>query len=323
MSLKPVANRLSELLGVPVKMAADVIGDDATGLSKDLKPGEIMLLENLRFHKEEEKNDPAFAKKLADMADIFVSDAFGTVHRAHASTEGVAHYLPAVSGFLLAKELAELGGALNNPKRPFVTILGGSKVSDKLGVIKNLLEKADTLLIGGGMAFTFLKAMGKEIGKSICEDTELDYAREMMAKAEKNGVSLLLPVDAVVAPEFSAEAKPTVVSVDSIPADQMGLDIGPMSSEIFAGSIRSAGTVIWNGPMGVFEFPSFAAGTIAVAKAMAESSAITIIGGGDSAAAVNQFGFADKMTHISTGGGASLEFLEGIELPGVVCLLDK
>lgn len=323
MSLKPVANRLSQLLGTPVKMATDVIGDDATKLAKDLKAGEIMLLENLRFHKEEEKNDPAFAKKLADMADVFVSDAFGTVHRAHASTEGVAHYLPAVSGFLLAKELAELGGALNNPKRPFVTILGGSKVSDKLGVIKNLLEKADTLLIGGGMAFTFLKAMGKEIGKSICEDTELDYAREMMAKAEKNGVSLLLPVDAVVAPEFAAEAKPSVVSVDAMPADQMGLDIGPMTAEVFAGSIKSAGTVIWNGPMGVFEFPSFAAGTIAVAKAMAESGAITIIGGGDSAAAVNQFGFADKMTHISTGGGASLEFLEGIELPGVVCLLDK
>ncbi len=323
MSLKPVAARLAELLGTPVKMASDVIGEDAAKLAKELKPGEIMLLENLRFHKEEEKNDPAFARKLADMADIFVSDAFGTVHRAHASTEGVAHYLPAVSGFLLAKELSELGGALNNPKRPFVAILGGSKVSDKLGVIRNLLEKADTLLIGGGMAFTFLKAQGKEIGKSICEDTELDYAREMMQKAEKNGVSLLLPVDAVVAPEFSADAKPSVVSVDSMPSDQMGLDIGPMTAEVFAGSIKNAGTVIWNGPMGVFEFPAFAAGTIAVAKAMAESGAVTIIGGGDSAAAVNQFGFADKMTHISTGGGASLEFLEGIELPGVVCLLDK
>ena len=323
LSLKPVAKRLSELLGKPVKMAGDVIGEDATKLAKELNPGDIMLLENLRFHKEEEKNDPAFARKLAATADIFVSDAFGTVHRAHASTEGVAHFLPAVSGFLLAKELSELGGALSDPKRPFVTILGGSKVSDKLGVIRNLLDKADTLLIGGGMAFTFLKAQGKEIGKSICEDSALDYAREMIAKAEKNGVSLLLPVDAVVAPEFSADAKPSVVSVDAIPQDQMGLDIGPMTAEIFTGSIKGAATVIWNGPMGVFEFPTFASGTIAVAKAMAESDAITIIGGGDSAAAVNQFDFADKMTHISTGGGASLEFLEGIELPGVVCLLDK
>jgi len=323
LSLKPVAKRLSELLGKPVKFAKDVIGEDALRLAAELKPGEIMLLENLRFHKEEEKNDPEFAKKLASMAEIFVSDAFGTVHRAHASTEGVSHYLPAVSGLLLAKELEALGGALNNPKRPFVTVLGGSKVSDKLGVIRNLLTKADTLLIGGGMAYTFLKAQGKEIGKSICEDEQIPYALEMLELAKKNGVSLLLPVDTVVAPEFSADAKPTLVSCDSIPADQMGLDIGPMTAEIFAGAIKEAGTVVWNGPMGVFEFPAFASGTVAVAKAMAESSAFTIIGGGDSAAAVNQFGFADRISHISTGGGASLEFLEGIELPGVACLLDR
>jgi len=323
LSLKPVAKRLSELLGIPAKMAGDVVGEDAQGLAAALKPGEVMLLENLRFHKEEEKNDSGFAKKLASMADIYVSDAFGTVHRAHASTEGVSHFLPAVGGLLLARELEALGGALNSPKRPFVTILGGSKVSDKLGVIKNLLEKADTLLIGGGMAYTFLKAQGREIGKSLCEEDQIPYAREMLEKAAKNGVSLLLPVDTVVAPEFSAEAKPTVVPCDAIPSDQMGLDIGPMTAEIFASSIRTASTVVWNGPMGVFEFPAFASGTLAVAKAMAEASAVTIIGGGDSAAAANQFGFADKISHISTGGGASLEFLEGIELPGVACLLDK
>jgi phosphoglycerate kinase len=282
-----------------------------------------MLLENLRFHKEEEKNAPEFARKLASMADIFVSDSFGTVHRAHASTEGVAHFLPAVCGLLLARELAALGGALDNPKHPFVTVLGGSKVSDKLGVIRNLLTRADTILIGGGMAYTFLKAQGKEIGKSICEDEQIPYALEMLEAAANNGVSLLLPVDTVVAPEFSAEAEPALVSSDAIPDDQLGLDIGPMTAEIFAGAIKEAGTVVWNGPMGVFEFPAFAAGTIAVAKAMAESSAYTIVGGGDSAAAVNQFGFADKMSHVSTGGGASLEFLEGKELPGVACLLDR
>lgn len=323
LSLKPIAKRLSERLGRPVKMAGDVIGDDAVSMAAALKLGEVMLLENLRFHKQEEKNDPEFAKKLASMADIFVSDAFGTVHRAHASTEGVSHFLPAVSGLLLAKELEALGGALNHPKRPFVTILGGSKVSDKLGVIRNLLEKADTILIGGGMAYTFLKAQGKEIGKSICEDEQIPYARQMLETAAKRGVSLLLPVDTVVAPEFSAEAEPTLVSCDAMPPDQLGLDIGPMTAEIFAGSIKAAATVVWNGPMGVFEFPAFAAGTIAVAKAMAETSAFTIIGGGDSAAAVNQFGFADSISHISTGGGASLEFLEGIELPGVACLLDN
>jgi len=308
LSLRPVAKRLSERLGRPVKFAKDVIGDEAKSLAAALKPGEIMLLENLRFHKEEEKNAPEFARKLASMADIFVSDSFGTVHRAHASTEGVAHFLPAVCGLLLARELAALGG---------------SKVSDKLGVIRNLLTRADTILIGGGMAYTFLKAQGKEIGKSICEDEQIPYALEMLEAAANNGVSLLLPVDTVVAPEFSAEAEPALVSSDAIPDDQLGLDIGPMTAEIFAGAIKEAGTVVWNGPMGVFEFPAFAAGTIAVAKAMAESSAYTIVGGGDSAAAVNQFGFADKMSHVSTGGGASLEFLEGKELPGVACLLDR
>jgi phosphoglycerate kinase len=323
LSLRPVAKRLSERLGRPVKFAKDVIGDEAKSLAAALKPGEIMLLENLRFHKEEEKNAPEFARKLASMADIFVSDSFGTVHRAHASTEGVAHFLPAVCGLLLARELAALGGALDNPKHPFVTVLGGSKVSDKLGVIRNLLTRADTILIGGGMAYTFLKAQGKEIGKSICEDEQIPYALEMLEAAANNGVSLLLPVDTVVAPEFSAEAEPALVSSDAIPDDQLGLDIGPMTAEIFAGAIKEAGTVVWNGPMGVFEFPAFAAGTIAVAKAMAESSAYTIVGGGDSAAAVNQFGFADKMSHVSTGGGASLEFLEGKELPGVACLLDR
>ncbi len=323
LSMKPVAKRLSELLGIPVKLSKDVIGEDSRSLAADLKPGEIMLLENLRYHKEEEKNDPGFAKKLAEMADVFVSDAFGTVHRAHASTEGVSHFLPAVSGFLLDRELTVLGGALNSPKRPFVAILGGSKVSDKLGVINNLLEKADTILIGGGMAYTFLKAQGKEIGKSLCELDRLDYARDVMAKASQKGVSLLLPVDSVIASEISDTAESSTVPSDSIPQDKMGLDIGPMTAEIFAGSIKSAGTVIWNGPMGVFEYPAFASGTVAVAKAMADSEAITIVGGGDSAAAVGKFGFEDKISHISTGGGASLEFLEGIDLPGVVCLLDK
>ncbi len=322
-SMKPVAKMLSDLLKKPVKLSKDVIGEDAFALAGALQPGEIMLLENLRFHKEEEKNDPGFAKKLASMADVFVSDSFGTAHRAHASTEGVSHFLPAVSGFLLDKELTALGGALNNPKRSFVTILGGSKVSDKLGVINNLLEKADTILIGGGMAFTFLKARGYSIGASICEDEKLDYAKEVMNKALNCGVSILLPLDVVVASEISDSAEASVVSIDSIPSDSMGLDIGPMTAEVFAGSIKTAGTVIWNGPVGVFEYPSFASGTLAVAKSMAETEAITIVGGGDSAAAINKFGFDDKMTHISTGGGASLEFLEGKELPGVACLLDK
>lgn len=323
LSLAPVAEKLSQLLGKPVKMAKDVIGADAKALAAGLQPGEIMLLENVRFHKEEEKNDPAFAKELASMAELFVSDAFGTVHRAHASTEGVSRYLPAVSGFLVAKELKLLGGALDEPKRPFVAILGGSKVSDKLGVISNLLDKADSLLIGGGMAYTFVKAMGGSIGKSLCEEDRLDYAREMIEKAKKNGVKLLLPADSVAAAEFSADAQPHTVASDKIPDDLMGMDIGPEAARTYGEEVRAAGTVVWNGPMGVFEFANFSKGTIAVAQAMADSDAVTIIGGGDSAAAAQQFGFADKITHISTGGGASLEFLEGIELPGVACLLDK
>jgi len=323
MSLAIVADRLSQLLDKPVKMAKDVIGEDAKALAKDLKPGEIMLLENVRFHKEETKNDPEFAKELADMAEIYVSDAFGTVHRAHASTEGVSHYLPAVSGFLVAKELEVLGGALDEPKRPFVAILGGSKVSDKLGVINNLLDKADVLIIGGGMAYTFLKAQGGTIGKSICEDDKMEYALEMIEEAKKNGVKLMLPFDTKASAEFSPSAVPVVVESMAIPDDVEGMDIGPNTAEAYAAEVKKAATVVWNGPMGVFEFPNFAKGTIRIAEALAESDAVSIIGGGDSAAAAQQFGFADRITHISTGGGASLEFLEGIELPGVACLLDK
>ena len=323
LSLGPVAERLALLLGGPVKMAKDVVGEDAASFAASLKPGEIMMLENLRFHKEEEENDPEFARKLASMADIFVSDAFGTVHRAHASTEGVSHYLTAVSGFLVARELEVLGGAMESPDRPFVAILGGSKVSDKLGVISNLLDKADVLLVGGGMAYTFIKAQGGDIGSSLCENDRLEYAREMLNKARANNVRLLLPADTVAAAEFKPDAAPVTVATDSIPDGMMGLDIGPEAAKEYGDIIKTAGTVVWNGPMGVFEFPAFAAGTRAVAEAMAESAAITIIGGGDSAAAVGQFGLADKMTHISTGGGASLEFIEGIELPGVVCLLDE
>ncbi len=323
LSLKCVAERLSQLLDMPVKMAEDVVGESAVALAAELKSGEIMLLENLRFHKEEEKNVPEFAKKLADMADIYVSDAFGTVHRAHASTEGVSHYLPAVSGMLVAKELEHLGGALDEPKRPFVAILGGSKVSDKLGVINNLLEKADTLLIGGGMAYTFIKAQGGAIGQSICEEDRLEYALEMIEKAKAKGVKLLLPIDNVCAKEFSPDAEPVTYKSGEIPEDMQGLDIGPETVKIYANEIANAGTVVWNGPMGVFEFANFANGTIEVGKALAASECISVIGGGDSAAAVTQFGLADKITHISTGGGASLEFLEGKALPGVVCLLDK
>ena len=322
-SLKPVAARLSELLGQEVKMASDVIGDSAKALTADMKDGEVVLLENVRFHKEEEKNDPEFAKKLADLAEIYVNDAFGTAHRAHASTAGVAAYLPAVCGYLIQKEIEIMGGALSNPQRPFVAILGGAKVSDKIGVIENLLDKVDYLIIGGGMAYTFLKAKGYGIGTSICEDEKLDLARSLMEKAQQKGVELLLPVENVVAPEFKADAPATVVPSENIPDDQMGMDIGPKTVELFSEVIKKAKTVIWNGPMGVFEFPAFAEGTKAIAKAVAESGAITIIGGGDSAAAVEQLGYADKMTHISTGGGASLEFLEGIELPGIAALNDK
>jgi len=323
LSMAPVAEKLAELLGKPVKMAKDVVGEDAKKLAAELQPGEIMLLENLRYHKEETKNDPAFAEQLASMAEIYVSDAFGTVHRAHASTEGVSHYLPAVSGFLVAKELSVLGGALDNPKRPFVAILGGSKVSDKLGVISNLLDKADSLIIGGGMAYTFIKAQGGSIGKSLCEEDRLDYALEMIEKAKKNGVKLLLPFDTVAAAEFSADAEPVVVDSMSIPEELMGLDIGPKSAALFAEEVAKAATVVWNGPMGVFEFANFAKGTIAVCEALAKSDCISIIGGGDSASAAKKLGFASQITHISTGGGASLEFLEGIELPGVACLQDK
>ncbi len=322
LSLSIVAKRLSELLGKDVIFAADTIGPDATAKAAALQPGQILLLENLRFDIGEEKNKPEFAKALADMAELYVSDAFGTVHRAHASTAGVAAYLPAVSGFLIQKELEIMGGALNNPKRPFVAVLGGAKVSDKIGVINNLLEKADAIIIGGGMAYTFKKAQGFEIGTSLCEEDKLDYAKQMIAKAEEKGVKFLLPVDNLAAKEFSKDAEPVLVEGD-IPADLMGMDIGPKTIEIFCDAVKDAGTVVWNGPMGVFEFPAFAEGTRAMAKALAESGAITIVGGGDSAAAVEQLGFADKITHISTGGGASLEFLEGLELPGVACLLDQ
>lgn len=322
-SLKPVAARLSEMLGQEVKMAADVIGDSAKALTADMKDGEVVLLENVRFHKEEEKNDPEFSKKLADLAEVYVNDAFGTAHRAHASTAGVAAYLPAVCGYLIQKEIEIMGGALSDPQRPFVAILGGAKVSDKIGVIENLLEKVDYLIIGGGMAYTFLKAKGYGIGTSICEEEKLDLARKLMEKAQQKGVELLLPVENVVAPEFNADAPATVVASENIPDDQMGMDIGPKTVELFSEVIKKAKTVIWNGPMGVFEFPTFAEGTKAIAKAVAESGAITIIGGGDSAAAVEQLGYADKMTHISTGGGASLEFLEGLELPGIAALNEK
>lgn len=323
LSMAIVAQCLSRLLGKPVKMSRDVIGEDAQQLASSLKCGEIMLLENLRFHKEEEKNDPVFAKSLADMADIYVSDSFGTAHRAHASTEGVAHFLPAVSGILLAKELDILGKALNEPKRPLIAILGGSKVSDKLGVINHLLEKTDALLIGGGMAYTFVKAIGGRIGKSIFEEDKLVYAAQMVEKAKETAVPLLLPIDTLAASEFSANANPVEVPSNAIPDDLMGLDIGPAAVSEFSELIKNAGTVLWNGPMGVFEFPNFAAGTIEIARALANSPAISIICGGDSGAAARQFGFEDKITHISTGGGASLEFLEGVELPGVACLLDK
>ncbi|MCI6256393.1 MAG: phosphoglycerate kinase [Clostridiales bacterium] len=323
LSLAPVAKRLSELLDMNVIMAADVVGPDAQAKAAALKSGELMLLENTRFEKGETKNDPELAKKMAGMAEIYVSDAFGAVHRAHASTAGVAAYLPAVSGFLISKELEIMGNALANPKRPLVAILGGAKVSSKIGVINNLLDIADTIIVGGGMTYTFIKAMGGKVGTSLLEADWLDYCKEMMEKAKAKGVKLLLPVDTLCAAEFSADAKPELVDTMDIPDDRMGMDIGPRTIEEFSSAVKDAGTVIWNGPMGVFEFPAFAEGTRAMAKALADTDAITIVGGGDSAAAVSQLGFADKMTHISTGGGASLEFLEGKELPGVACLLDQ
>jgi len=322
LTLAPVAKRLSELLGQEVIFAADIIGEDAQAKAAALQPGQILLLENLRFDIREEKNGADFAKALADMAEIFVSDAFGTVHRAHASTAGVAAYLPAYSGLLVDKELSIMGKALDDPKRPFVAVLGGAKVSDKIAVINNLLEKADTIIIGGGMAYTFIKAQGFEIGKSLLEADRLDYARDMIAKAADKGVKFLLPVDHLCAAEFAADAE-AVLAEGNIPEDLMGMDIGPKTAELFAEAVKGAGTIVWNGPMGVFEFDKFAGGTKAMAKALAESGAVTIVGGGDSASAVEKLGFADKITHISTGGGASLEFLEGKELPGVACLLDK
>ena len=323
LTLAPVAERLSQLLGQEVLFAHDVVGEDASAKAAALKPGEVLLLENTRFEKGETKNDPAFAEKLASMAEVFVSDAFGAVHRAHASTAGVAAYLPAVSGFLIEKELEVIGGALANPKRPLVAILGGSKVSSKIGVINNLLEIADTVIIGGGMAYTFSAAQGGQVGDSLLEADWESYALEMVEKARAKGVKLLLPADTVIADAYAPDAHSRVVKAGKIPAGWQGLDIGPETVKLYCDAVAGAGTVIWNGPMGVFEFPAFAAGTKAVAEALSKTDAITIIGGGDSAAAVEQLGYADKMTHISTGGGASLEFMEGKELPGVACLLDK
>ncbi len=323
-SLAPVARRLAELLpDVNIRFAPDCVGPEAEKLAAELQEGEILLLENLRFHKEEEKNDPAFAKALASLAEIYVSDAFGTVHRAHASTAGVAGYLPAVAGFLIGKELSVMGEALENPARPFVAILGGAKVSDKIGVITNLLEKCDTLLIGGGMAFTFFKAMGYEIGSSLLDKESVGLASELMERAKEKGVKLLLPADTVAADKFAADAAHQTVPSEAIPAGWMGLDIGERAAKEYADEIVNAKTVIWNGPMGVFEFPEFAKGTAAVAKACAECAGTTIVGGGDSASAVKKLGFAKQITHISTGGGASLEFLEGKALPGVAALNDK
>lgn len=322
-SLKPVAAYLSTALGQEVKMADDVIGERAKSIAASLQDGQVELIENVRFHNEETKNDPEFAEKLASLAEIYVNDAFGTAHRAHASTEGVSHYLPAVGGFLINKEISVMGKALSDPKRPFVAILGGAKVSDKIGVISNLIEKVDTLIIGGGMAYTFLKALDHPIGTSICEEDKLDLAKETMDKAKAKGVSFLLPQDNIVGKEYKPDTESQDVPSDNIPEGWMGLDIGPKTIEAFSNAIKDAGTVVWNGPMGVSEWDRFAAGTIGVAKAVADSGAISIIGGGDSAAAVEKLGFADKMTHISTGGGASLEFLEGLELPGIACLNEK
>ena len=322
-SVKAAAERLSELLGKPVPVAKDVIGESAKSMAAALKDGEIMMIENVRFHKEEEENDPAFAKELASMAELYVNDAFGTAHRAHASTAGVAAYLPAVSGFLIGKELDIMGKALENPDRPFLAVLGGAKVKDKLGVITNLLNKVDTLIIGGGMSYTFQYALGGTIGKSLFDPDRVEFCKEKIAEANAKGVTLLLPVDNIVTQEFSNEAATQIVPGNAIPEGWEGMDIGPKTQEIFAEAIKGAKTVVWNGPMGVFEFSSFSGGTKAVAEAMTEVKGTTIIGGGDSAAAVEQMGYADRMTHISTGGGASLEFLEGLVLPGVDCLLDK
>ena len=322
-SLKPVAARLSELLGFEVKMADDVVGDSAKALAADLKDGEVLLLENVRYEKGETKNDPELSKKFADLAEIFVNDAFGSAHRAHSSTTGVADYIPAVGGYLINKEIEFIGGALEAPKRPLVAILGGAKVADKIGVITNLIDKVDTLIIGGGMAYTFMKCLGYNIGTSLLDADNVETAKEMMAKAEAKGVKFLIPVDNRVGKEYDENTENMIVDSDNIPDGWMGLDIGPKTEKLFADALVDAGTVIWNGPMGVSEWANFASGTIAVATAVANSNAISVIGGGDSVAAVTKLGFADKMSHISTGGGASLEFLEGKELPGIAALNDK
>ena len=322
-SLAPVAKELSKLLNKEVIMAKDVIGEDATNKAENLKEGEIMLLENVRFHREETDNDPEFAKKLASMAEVYVNDAFGAAHRAHASTAGIAQYLPAVSGFLIEKELTVLGNAINNPERPFMAILGGAKVSDKIGVIDSLLDKVDTLMIGGGMAYTFFKAQGYNVGNSLCEVEKTDLALEAMEKAKAKGVKLLLPIDTKIGKEFKPDTESKTVAWTEIPDEWEGFDIGEKTIEMFKNELQSAKTVIWNGPLGLFEFDQFAIGTNEIAKTLAELDATTIIGGGDSAAAVTKAGLADKMTHISTGGGASLEFLEGKKLPGIECLQDK
>ena len=323
MSLFSARDHLEKLLGISIPLTKDVLGPDTKEKCAALQPGQAVLVENLRFRIEEEKNDPAFAQELASLADIFVFDAFGAAHRAHASTEGVSHYLPSVAGLLVEKELNFMGKALDDPKRPLVAILGGSKVSDKIGVINSLLQKADTILIGGGMSYTFQAARGKQIGASLLDQAHVDYAREMMEKAEKMGVKLLLPQDNLAAKEFSADAQPIPVTPDNFPDELMGMDIGPKTIEAFSAAIQGAGTVIWNGPMGVFEFPAFAKGTNAIAEAMArQTEAVTIVGGGDSASAVEQSGMAGKFSHISTGGGAALEFLEGLVLPGIACLAD-
>ena len=322
-SLAPVAKELSKLLGTEVLMADDVVGESAKTLSNSLKEGQVMLLENVRFHREETDNDPEFAKELASMAEVFVNDAFGTAHRAHSSTEGVTKYLPAVSGFLIEKELQFLGNALENPERPFVAILGGAKVSDKIGVIDSLLDKVNTLMIGGGMAYTFFKAQGYEVGNSLCEPDKCDLALELMEKAKNKGVKFILPVDTKVGKEFKPDTESKTVSWTEIPEGWEGFDIGEKTIQMFKEELKNARTVIWNGPLGLFEFEQFAIGTNSIAEALSEIEAVTIIGGGDSAAAVEKAGLADKMTHISTGGGASLEFLEGKKLPGIEALLDK
>lgn len=322
-SLAPVAARLSELLGQEVKMAKDVVGESAQALAADLKEGEVLLLENVRYEKGETKNDPELSKKFADLAELYVNDAFGSAHRAHSSTAGVAEHLPAACGYLIQKEIEFIGGALENPKRPLVAILGGAKVSDKIGVITNLIDKCDTLIIGGGMAYTFMKSLGHNIGTSLLEADKVELAAEMMKKAEEKGVKFLIPVDNKVGKEYAADTEAMIVNSDDIPDGWMGLDIGPKTQKLFAEAVKDAGTVIWNGPMGVSEWEAFASGTVAVATAIAESGAISIIGGGDSAAAIQKLGFADKMSHISTGGGASLEYLEGKVLPGIDALNEK